>query len=163
MNISAENEVKISSLEEDRTTFATSVKLLEHSETSSNGDAKLKFGFQAVPTLASFLQKTAWRFRVKAHQGYILEVARYDDFGRNRSKTPTPTTWGASLHHTNWDAVLAENASLRIGSRADWNAAVENFFPPKDGHLEENDGFCEYVTMVQSIVDFMNISQRLFV
>ena len=146
---------------------ANSIKFMPSSSSSSPGESGgLRFRFSASEDVV-FRQKTAWRYRLRANNSYIFEVARYDTFGPCPPYVigqPFSTEWGASVYNLTWDETLSANASLRIGLNAKWNPTLGTFFPTNNGsHCSESGhGFADYLHGVNSLVEFFNLPESLF-
>lgn len=111
-----------------------------------------------------FSQKTIWRFNLRANPEFVFEVARYESFGSLSRQFQLATTsprvaWGASLCHRSWSEILASNAALGVGEKAQWGPDIETFFPPNPRGGEE--GFSDYIRNVSALVEFLNLPSTL--
>ncbi len=91
---------------------------------------------------------------------YILEISRYDTYGRQgEEKKTTQTNWGATLWNTEWDAELMANGSLGIGQSADWDPRLQTFFPAQSGVSDPqvvDQGILEFLKIVGDVNEFLN-------
>lgn len=138
--------------------FASSICCEEQNKTPNSIEpSKAIFGFEITPGLRSLVQKTVWRYRLRAHGSYVFEVARYDTF-HVRDRRLLNTVWGGSIHNESWDQMLSTNATMRSGAVASWVPSQEEFFPPKVQRSvgEHEAGFADFLTILQSIINFLN-------
>ena len=138
--------------------FAYSIRCeLQNTALSSVHPQRPIFGFDLIPELESFVQKTVWRYRSKSHGSYVFEVANYDTF-HLQDRRLLNTVWGGSIHNELWDQMLSVNASMRSGAVASWTPLQDVFFPPKRKSIvsEPEAGFADFLMTVQSIVSFLN-------
>ena len=111
------------------------------------------FRFSKHDMLHSFVQKTAWRYRLRNYGAYQFEVAKYDTYDP-RSKILLATHWGGMIHSDIWDQTLFENTTLRHGAIAGWNPSLETFFA-RDSKDHEA-GILNFIYAARSVVDFIN-------
>lgn len=118
------------------------------------------FKYLANLPVDNFVQKTAWRYRLKTENTYTLEITRYDSFSEAHSNTTakdpskvTRTRWGASLYNRAWDTTLSENANMVLGEMAKWDSTLETFFPRSISKslAEANAGFHEFLQNVDAV------------
>lgn len=128
--------------------FEHSVKLMRGPRKATDVSGKRLFEWETQlpgsvqPSVVE--QKTAWRFRLRAANSWMFEVARYDTYklispppqsSTQRtndlywSDMPETTLWAACMWNADWDIELSKNASLGIGESADWDPSLDKFFP----------------------------------
>jgi hypothetical protein len=100
------------------------------------------------------IEKAAVYCRVKG-TGYILEIARYDQYLRDEryklsdgnlmEKTPT-ISWGASLFSPDWDSLLRGHANTKF---SDSTPLLNNFFQYEVPGL--GSGFKSFTSLVKEI------------
>ncbi|KAL9122744.1 MAG: hypothetical protein Q9187_000705 [Circinaria calcarea] len=158
LQIAAENNVETSRVTPSMSKFASGIRYeVQNRIPNSTEPSKAVFWFDLTPGLLSFVQKTVWRYRLRAHGSYVFEVARYDTF-HVRDRRLLNTVWGGSIHNESWDQMLSTNATMRSGAVASWVPSQEVFFPPKvQRNVGEHEaGFADFLTTLQSIVNFLN-------
>ena len=166
LNVTADYVVDQSKMNIDRMEFAKAVQLLTPSgHASQKGAAELMFNFSREG-VQHFQQKTAWRYRLKANGGYVLEIARYDTFDlkgkygmlKPNERKPKTTHWGGSFWNEIWDEKLSTNSSLQIGEKAQWDPSLDSFFPKnfRNQSTTPEVGFDDFVRNVQSVVNILN-------
>ena len=118
-----------------------------------NMSKKSIFNISQNDMLHSFVQKTAWRYRLRNYAAYQFEVAKYDTYDP-RTQNLIATHWACTIHSDIWDQAFFENTSLRHGAVAGWNPSLETFFAQDFGGHEA--GFMNFVEAARTIVDFIN-------
>jgi hypothetical protein len=112
------------------------------------------------------IEKAAVYYRVKS-TGYILEIARYDQYLRDKpaqryelsdsnlmEETPT-ISWGASLFSPDWDSLLRGHANTKF---SDSTPLLNNFFQYEVPGL--GSGFKSFTSLVKEIAMLLSTNSQ---
>lgn len=84
---------------------------------------------------------------------YCLELSQYQDrvFTSNDDKIGKvqKPRWSLNVFRVEWDTMFARNASLDIGTKAEWGDDMENWFPPDFD--KDEDGFLSLMEKLKKI------------
>ncbi|KAJ5946461.1 hypothetical protein N7454_003300 [Penicillium verhagenii] len=123
--------------------------------------------FDQSDLVSSFIEKSAVRLIVQG-TNYVLELARFDQYTRIRTGwTTTPAvSWGASLFDPSWDVTLG-GSSIKANPTAPRNTAghvrsFESFFPPTSTSTTGDEGFKEYMKIVNNISRLLGLGKDEF-
>ncbi|KAL8808848.1 MAG: hypothetical protein Q9200_003951 [Gallowayella weberi] len=107
-------------------------------------------------------QRATFRYSLKAQPKFIVEISRYDEYGRDNAWLPRSTHWAVSFYDRQWDTKFSENAGLSIGVAASWNPHVNPFFEPMDPDTsrDANAGFKDFLLHTQTIGEFLDELKR---
>ena len=90
--------------------FAASVRLKDlHTNTNSPSN-RLCFDFSPNNNIRIIRQKTIWRTVMRSNSRWIVEIAKYDDFVRNKAGSAWisgGSRWDVSTYHRKWNMVSA--------------------------------------------------------
>ena len=150
------NIVKTPELEK----FAAGVSLDTNFIHSSNQNERF-VTYKAIPgiILDKVGQKKHWTVEYN-HSGYLIDICEVQEFLlRNpSSKTPDqyslvagPNEWRVSVYRKDWDATLAETATLQIGRGiATRNLNLNKFFP-SHRESEGQSGVSEFLEILKDV------------
>ncbi len=163
LRASTENHIEPARISPKMVEFMESIKLKRGPNTTIELSGDKVFDWDRNPgciLVTAFQQKTSLRFRLVRNMDYILEISRYDTYGRQgEEKKTTQTNWGATLWNTEWDAELMANGSLGIGQSADWDPRLQTFFPAQSGVSDPqvvDQGILEFLKIVGDVNEFLN-------
>ncbi|KAF2172447.1 hypothetical protein M409DRAFT_63129 [Zasmidium cellare ATCC 36951] len=82
---------------------------------------------------------------------YTLQISNIQDRTINSDKTETvlEPRWSLEVFRVEWDTMFGKNHSLGIGTKADWDDDIEEWFQKDWG--SENDGFQSLMEKLQEI------------
>ena len=113
------------------------------------------FSHKGVLNVEQMQQKMSYRSRIANNPTWVLELARYDSFGSTAS-TMTNSYWSAALWNTEWDIILANNATTTIGEGASWKPTTDTFFPNTTFDSQDPDvGFRDFYHNIERSIGFL--------
>lgn len=102
----------------------------------------------------SYIINVHYRYLLR-QSTYVLEITKAARYSRAEDmKMPmVGTKWKASMYNLEWDTMLEQQAILDIGQAGQWDAKLENFFPPQfpDKNAESTDGVKQFVDKVRLV------------
>ena len=156
--ITNEHNLDVSFIDPKMMTFEESVKLQPNDIENTHLTGRKQVTFStALPGPSMFEQKTACRFRLIPDPRWVVEIARYDTY-RPRSDLPAATNWAASMSNSDWDSLVSQNTSLKIGECANWEPTLENFLPVNEcfGKAKADSGVEDLLQSVRLVKDFLD-------
>jgi hypothetical protein len=142
------------------------------------GEGRRRVTFSDAAPVSRLVEKTAVRYRLRGTK-YILELARYDEYTRetappapppangvyvavNRMAVVPVTSWGASIYSQEWDNMLGQHASFRVGHAAEWSPSLNTFFPSAES-TDPSDvrGFNKFVDLASGIAVLLGPAEKL--
>ena len=166
LDLSATNSIDPSRITASMMDFASNIGcLISNDEVRLGRSGRLVFKFpNTLSTSGFFEQKIAWRYQLKSHVSYVLEIARYDKFGdpmkamKGAGSLPEHTTWGLTVYNPEWDSILGENVNLKIGRSATWDPEIETFFPKnyRTRSSGQDRGFGDFLESLRSVISFLD-------
>ncbi|EGC43316.1 conserved hypothetical protein [Histoplasma capsulatum var. duboisii H88] len=157
-----------SNIEHSLKSFDHSIQFTRGRTDGLRGAATQRVSFSNIAPVSQITEKSALRYCLKGTK-YIFELARYDTYHRaarsgrqytddcsQMSKT-AETTWGASIFYQEWDNMLGQNGSFRVGETADWSASLNTFFPclSDEDSADENAGFHQFIGLVNKVAKLL--------
>jgi hypothetical protein len=117
--------------------------------------------YPTIPGLKAVRQMITWQFDI-SKSDYSLEVTKFNDTIYDPTQPFHPPqlskdSWSLSLESVVWKTSFAENESLAIGARADWNDDIATWFDKDIGTAnvddddEEPDGFSQLLDKLNDI------------
>jgi hypothetical protein len=72
------------------------------------------------------------------------------------------TSWGASIYSQEWDNMLGQHASFRVGHAAEWSPSLNTFFP-SDESTDPSDvrGFNKFIDLASGIAVLLGPAEKL--
>ena len=164
LQIAVDNNVDMSRITPDMVDFAESIQCESFEAASKTAGSKKQIvRFVTNSILRSFEQKTAWKYRLKNHHGYMVEFARYDTFNphqpsSNDDAAHVATYWGASMYDVTWDERLSQNTSMEVGKGASWSSEFDGLLDSANqvGDGMQDVGLTGLLRGVQVVVDCLN-------
>ncbi|KKZ61977.1 hypothetical protein EMCG_03534 [[Emmonsia] crescens] len=155
-------------IEQSLKSFDHSIQFKSGPTDGLRGTAVQRVTFSHLASVSKITEKSALRYCLKGTK-YIFELARYDTYHRAiRSGPPytgdyikmnqtAETSWGASIFHQEWDNMLGQNGSFRVGETADWSASLNNFFPclSDENPTDVNAGFHQFIDLVNKVAKLL--------
>ncbi|OAT07532.1 hypothetical protein BDBG_03582 [Blastomyces gilchristii SLH14081] len=162
-----------SNIEQSLKSFDHSIQFKRGPTDGLRGTAVQRVTFSNIATVSKITEKSALRYRLKGTK-YIFELARYDTYHRairpgppsigdgNKMNQTAETTWGASIFRQEWDNMLGQNGSFRVGQTADWSASLNTFFPclSDEDSTDVNTGFHQFIDLVNKVAKLLTPERK---
>ncbi|CAK3891581.1 Hypothetical predicted protein [Lecanosticta acicola] len=98
-------------------------------------------------------QSVSYQYGVRPSD-YTLEIAQFQDRVYTDPRKPPEVyepRWSLNVFRPEWDTLFSENERLPVGTRADWDDAIETWFPAGWDCEEGTDGFQQLLEMLGRI------------